>query len=83
MILIDDLTKLYDFQGGDPVTLRQHALMELHECVHSYVIEASFYDISQLRHIYLDHALIIALVEQWRCETHTFHLRVCEITPTL
>jgi hypothetical protein len=48
MILIDDLTKLYDFQGGDPVTLSQHALMELHECVHSYVIEAGFYDISQL-----------------------------------
>jgi hypothetical protein len=37
--------------------------MELHERVCLYVIEADFYDISQLRHINLDHSLIAALVE--------------------
>ena len=33
--------------------------------------------------IQLDHALITAFVEQWRPETHTFHLPHGEMTITL
>jgi hypothetical protein len=37
--------------------------MELHERMHLYVIEVGVYEISQLRRINLDHALIATLVE--------------------
>ena len=74
---------MFDFKGGDPVTLRSHTLMELHERVLPYVIQASFDEISQLRHIHFDHTLIIVLVEQYRREMHTFHPHVGEMTPPL
>ena len=31
----------------------------------------------------MDHSLLTALVEQWRPETHTFHLPYGEMAPTL
>jgi len=37
-------------------------LIELHEHVRLFVIEASFYEINQLRDTHLDHALIAVLV---------------------
>jgi hypothetical protein len=64
MILTVLVPKLLDFQGSDPITPRQHALMKLNECVWSYVIEASFYKISQLSHINLNHTLITMLIER-------------------
>ena len=64
MILIYDLTKLFGFNGGDLVTPRQHALMKLYDHMRPYIIKASFYEISQLCRIHLDHALITTLVEQ-------------------
>ena len=29
MIFIDDLTQMFDFQGGDPMTPRQHTLISI------------------------------------------------------
>ena len=37
----------------------------------------------RIGHIRLDHALITALVERWRTETHTFHFPIGEATVTL
>ena len=44
-IFINDLTKLFDFQGGYLVIPKQHTLIELHERVRPYVIEAGFHEI--------------------------------------
>ena len=57
--------------------------MELHEHVLPFIIDSDFYEINQLRGIHFDHALIRTLTERWRCKTHTFHLRVGNMTPTL
>ncbi|GFZ03269.1 hypothetical protein Acr_15g0018770 [Actinidia rufa] len=70
--------------GDDLVKVRQpHLVYDLDERVHPFVIAFGFYEISRIHGINLDHGLISVLLEQWRCETHTFHLRVEEMTPTL
>lgn len=49
-----------------------------------YVRQAGFYGVHRLRcSVGIDRALITALVERWRQETHTFHLVVGEATITL
>ncbi|XP_057491384.1 protein MAIN-LIKE 2-like [Actinidia eriantha] len=69
--------------GGDPVIVRQpHRVYDLDEHVRPFVIASEFYEISRIRGINLDHGLILALLERWSRETHTFHLRVGEMTPT-
>ena len=39
-----------------------------------YITEAGFEGLFKVPNLEVDHALIIALVECWRPETHTFHL---------
>ena len=54
-----------------------------HKVLH-YIRLAGFYCIYRLgSNLQIDHVLIIALVERWRIETHTFHLTVGEATITL
>ncbi|GFZ03574.1 hypothetical protein Acr_16g0001980 [Actinidia rufa] len=73
-----------DDMGGDPMTVRQpHRVYDLNERARPYVISSRFYEIIRIRGINLDHGLISALLERWRCETYTFHLCVREMTPTL
>uniref|UniRef100_A0A2N9GJU2 Aminotransferase-like plant mobile domain-containing protein n=1 Tax=Fagus sylvatica TaxID=28930 RepID=A0A2N9GJU2_FAGSY len=48
-----------------------------------YLQRAGFYGIAKLGFIKMDWALITALVERWRQETHTFHLPHGEMTITL
>lgn len=55
----------------------------LHDLVRPYVVQAGFYGLYRVGFIQLDWALITALVERWRQETHTFHLAVGESTVTL
>lgn len=51
--------------------------------VKDIIDEAGFGGISRVGDIMLDHALVTALVERWRQETHTFHFPVGEATITL
>ncbi|CAH9144413.1 unnamed protein product [Cuscuta epithymum] len=45
---------------------------------------AGFYGLHRLvATVPLDRALLTALLERWRQETHTFHLPVCEVAVTL
>ena len=55
----------------------------LHPYFILYLQRASFYGIAKLGFIKMDWALIIALVERWRQETHTFQLPHGEMTITL
>jgi hypothetical protein len=48
-----------------------------------YMRATGFYDIWQLSAHKVDNALITALVERWRIETHTFHLPEGEMSITL
>ena len=48
-----------------------------------YVAEAGLEGLFKVPNMELDHALITALVERWRPETHTFHLPHGEMAITL
>lgn len=76
------------WEGNDPGLLmsRHHYQMHkwpLDERVRHYVITAGLYGVSRIGSIRIDHALVTALVERWRQETHSFHLPVGEATITL
>ena len=49
----------------------------------AYITNAGLDGLLQVPHMDLDHALITALVERWRLETHSFHLPHGEMTITL
>ena len=48
-----------------------------------YITEAGFEGLFEVPNLEVDHALITALVECWRPETHTFHLPHGEVGITL
>ena len=54
-----------------------------HPCVVSYIQRARLYGLYALGFIQINWALITALVERWRRETHTFHMPHGEMTITL
>lgn len=47
------------------------------------LMDAGFYGAACIGSCRVDHALVSALVERWRPETHTFHMPVGEVTITL
>lgn len=76
------------WEGSDPgsIKVRHHYHMAgwtLDDRVRHYIIQAGLYGPSRLGTMNVDWALITALVERWRQETHTFHLAVGEATVTL
>lgn len=74
--------------GNDPriLRIRHHCHMTgwtPHERIIPYIVTVGLYGVASLETIGSDHALITALVERWRQETHTLHLPVGETTVTL
>ncbi|XP_009784308.1 protein MAIN-LIKE 1-like [Nicotiana sylvestris] len=55
----------------------------LHSCIVRRLQDTSFYRIIEIGRLQLDWSLIIALIEQWRPETHTFHLPIGDAIITL
>ena len=64
---------------------REKGLVEggLDPQIAAYITDAGLDGPPRVPNIDLDHALIMALVERWRSETHSFHLPHDEITITL
>ena len=56
---------------------------ELEPRIVAYIADAGLEGLLRVPNIDLDHALIKALVERWRPETHLFHLPHGEMTITL
>ncbi|PHT50915.1 12-oxophytodienoate reductase-like protein [Capsicum baccatum] len=54
-----------------------------HQRVIEYIFRVGLWDVFRVGKIQLDHKLITAMIEQWRPETHTFHLPFGEATMTL
>ncbi|XP_022848362.1 protein MAIN-LIKE 2-like isoform X1 [Olea europaea var. sylvestris] len=81
-------TAIWNGQDFEPLTCRRcdghfWRLGALDPQVQQLMLQAGFYGVYKAGRIRLDHALITALVERWRPETHTFHLPVGEATVTL
>ena len=55
----------------------------IYERVIPYLELTRLYDFHLVAYGRVDHAIITALVERWRQETHTFHLPLGEATITL
>ena len=72
-----------DFRRGDQAFW--HAISEhpLDPRIQELVRIAGFSGVLECGYRKIDRGLISALVERWRPETHTFHLRIGEATVTL
>nr|XP_016474079.1 PREDICTED: serine/threonine-protein phosphatase 7 long form homolog [Nicotiana tabacum] len=54
-----------------------------HPCIVRRLQDTGFYMIIEIGRLQFDWALITAMIERWRSETHTFHLPIGEDTITL
>ena len=54
-----------------------------HERVEEILRRSGLYDVVCVGRMQYDHALVTAMVERWRPETHCFHLPFGEVTITL
>uniref|UniRef100_K3XEQ6 Aminotransferase-like plant mobile domain-containing protein n=1 Tax=Setaria italica TaxID=4555 RepID=K3XEQ6_SETIT len=76
---------IFGDQAVEQLKLRHHKPLKFHERYRPYLRDAGLLGLSQIcqKMPQLDKALITALVERWRPETHSFHLASGEITITL
>ncbi|KAM0901667.1 hypothetical protein ACQ4PT_019826 [Festuca glaucescens] len=76
---------IFGDQAVEQLKLRHHKPLKFHERYRPYLRDAGLLGLSQIcqKMPQLDKALITALVERWRPETHSFHLASGEMTVTL
>ncbi|CAD6337282.1 unnamed protein product [Miscanthus lutarioriparius] len=76
---------IFGDQAVEQLKLRHHKPLKFHERYRPYLRDAGLLGLAQIcqKMPQLDKALITALVERWRPETHSFHLASGEITVTL
>ncbi|KAH1197669.1 Serine/threonine-protein phosphatase 7 long form [Glycine max] len=60
-----------------------HGEEEIPEQIFPFLRESGFYWIMKMRYLKINVSLISTLIERWRPETHTFHMRCGECTITL
>ncbi|CAN6209607.1 unnamed protein product [Urochloa humidicola] len=63
--------------------LRAAGLLPLARLVEGDMMDAEVRPADKATHFHFDMSLLAALLDRWRPETHTFHLPVGEMTPTL
>ena len=56
---------------------------EIPEQIFPFLRQSGFYWIMKMRYLKINVSLISVLIERWRPETHTFHMRCRECTITL
>ena len=73
------------FQDARSLSMTGHKrYVKYHENMRDVLVAMGLWQVGQMDvHDKLDKALITALVERWRPETHTFHMPTGEITVTL
>uniref|UniRef100_A0ACD5XQN3 Uncharacterized protein n=1 Tax=Avena sativa TaxID=4498 RepID=A0ACD5XQN3_AVESA len=76
---------IFGDKAVEQLKLRHHKPLKFHERYRPYLRDAGLLGLSQIcqKMPQLDKALITALVERWRPETHSFHFASGEITVTL
>ena len=79
-MLLSQVQQLLHYRRHSKVVLRDP---QQHSLVVSYIQRAGLYGLFALNFIQIDWALITALLEGWRRETHTFHMPHGKITITL
>ncbi|KAL9682308.1 hypothetical protein QQ045_014103 [Rhodiola kirilowii] len=66
-----------------PLKIHKRGKLKLDARIRPYVVAAGFYPWTQVTSVRVDPPLLIAVIERWRPETHTFHFNDGEATITL
>ncbi|XP_058783760.1 protein MAIN-LIKE 2-like [Vicia villosa] len=62
---------------------RTHKKLDAPDVILPYLARSGFATVARIPHIHIDTSFVMALLERWRPETHTFHFPTGECTITL
>ncbi|XP_050890711.1 protein MAIN-LIKE 2-like [Lathyrus oleraceus] len=88
-----DLLWMEESHRGAPTNIAAYKDTRFRVCSHThiqqsvvilpYLEQADFSKVAKISSLKIDSKLVVALLERWRLETHTFHLPTDECTITL